>query len=382
MTANQPEPRLLVMIEPRCFPVGLQVARFAPGSKGSAMHVISPVTAITCCRWIYSMLSIRMAGVTFDITVSALKLEFGIPVMIEPHLLPERLCMAVVAACAKAAFVDIICPVATNTGCGQFFRVQRRFVASGTFGNAVGFSQRKVGVPLMVKTDDFPARLGMAVFTFFPELTLVHIIFPVTARTGPRRFVVKRRTPVAVTAAHRTMACQQWKGGFRMVERTPLPACRGVATVTGDTQLSLVHIVVQVAGHAVLRRLSEFFAFYMASAALDFGVKAKQDIVGERMIELRCVQSDNIRVPALVLSVTVATGSPSVHPSMKAGVHGHVPANFLVATQAQIGLLLFPEWNVTLATIGFNISMASDDFAGHDQGLQIPRGNRTRTDHK
>ena len=81
-------------------------------------------------------------------------------------------------------------------------------MASGTFGNAVGFSQRKVCVPLMVKTHDFPFRLGMAVFTCLPELALVHIIFPVTAETSPRRFVMKRRTPVAVTAAHRTMACQ------------------------------------------------------------------------------------------------------------------------------------------------------------------------------
>ena len=64
------------------------------------------------------MLSIRMAGVTFDISVSVSKLEFRIPVMIKHHLLPERLRMAVVAARAKAAFVDIIFPVATNAGFG------------------------------------------------------------------------------------------------------------------------------------------------------------------------------------------------------------------------------------------------------------------------
>jgi len=167
-----------------------------------------------------------------------------------------------------------------------------------------------------------------------------------------------------------------------MVERTPFPAGGSMTTITGDTQLSLVHIIVQVTGNAGPRRLAEFLALYVASVALDLGVKAKQDIVGERMIERRCVQSDNVRVPALVLGVTVATGATGVQPSMKAGVHGYVPADLFVATQAQIGLLLFLEWNVTLATVRFNISMALDDLAGHDQGLQISRGNRTRADRQ
>ena len=89
MTANQPEPCFLEMIEPRRFPVGFQVAGFALGPEGAAMHVILRVTAVTCCRRFYPMLSIGMAGVAFDITVSASQLEFRIAVMIKNHLFPE-----------------------------------------------------------------------------------------------------------------------------------------------------------------------------------------------------------------------------------------------------------------------------------------------------
>jgi hypothetical protein len=52
-----------------------------------------------------------------------------------------------------------------------------------------------------------------------------------------------------------------------------------VTTVTGDTELALVYIVVEVAGNAGLRRLAEFLPFCMTGAAFDLGMQAEQDIV-------------------------------------------------------------------------------------------------------
>ena len=143
------------MIEPRRFPFGFQVARFALGAEGSAMHVISRVTSVTRCRRFGLMFPVGMAGVTFDFTVSAAQLEFCIPVMIELRRLPLPLRMAVRAIRPKPSLVHIVISVAANAGCGQFFRVQGRLVACGTFGNAVGLSQRKMCVPLVVKTHIF-----------------------------------------------------------------------------------------------------------------------------------------------------------------------------------------------------------------------------------
>ena len=106
-----------------------------------------------------------------------------------------------------------------------------------------------------------------------------------------------------------------------MVESTPLPSRSSVTTVTGDTQFSLVHIVVQVAGNAGFWCLAEFLSLDVACATFDFGMQAKKDIVGQGMIKRGLVQASDICVSSFVICMTVTAGAPCVQPSMKTGVH-------------------------------------------------------------
>ena len=115
--------------------------------------------------------------------------------------------MASLAISAVASFVNVVFPVATNTGCRHLFCVQRSLMAGVALDFVMSLTQREMRISLVVETNKVPLRLGMAAFAFLSQATFVHIVFSMATDTGTRRLIMECRALVAITTTNRSMAC-------------------------------------------------------------------------------------------------------------------------------------------------------------------------------
>lgn len=201
------------------------------------------------------------------------------------------------AGLTERALMDVVEPVAAIAGGLQdeFGDILDR-VAGVTVEPLVGPGQRVFGLTRMVEAPARPSIGIVAKCAIGPQAPLVKLVLVATAAGGAHVLVGGRA--MTLLARHDRMASNQWKVRQVMIECDGLmPARVPMALFAAGAELTLVSVVLLVAGHAGGRQLVAIEVARVAGVAFDRGVAAAQR-------KLRLVVVENHGLPQ-ILVVTV-----------------------------------------------------------------------------
>ena len=260
------------------------VTEGAAFAEASVMGVVLAMAIDALLRCITEHVRI-MAILAFTFRVLAQQRETGQAVIEENVVLPGQLIVAVRAGGAERAVVGIVVFMA-----GQAIRGECDFengldVAGRALDFRVSAKQSVPGVDVMVEMDLRPTGTRVAGLARFAEVTLVVVVFTVTADAFHRELVRERVLAMAGVALLLGMlAIEQEAGIAIVVEARVIPAHGAVAIAAVVATATVVGVVLGVAAKARRRGIGERVV-RMAVEAGRFLVFADQRIAGGVVVE-------------------------------------------------------------------------------------------------
>ena len=152
-----------------------------------------------------------MTVVASQITVTTLKLEFCIPVVIKARIIPVGRAMAIATFISASAVMSIVFLVAGKTVC-RSAEIGRIFMTVQTSSFEMMADQRIVG-HIVIEFGILPTRCIVAVCAVRPQALLVHIIFLMAIDADSRCVAVLQLRLVTVLAGCLGMLALQRKIG-------------------------------------------------------------------------------------------------------------------------------------------------------------------------
>src|SRR6185369_1530768 len=250
------------------------------------------------------------------------------------------------AVVTERPLVLIVFLVAVGAARARLVAIQDTGMAGGSAHVPVLCQQRVARVDIVAESDLRPALGVMAAFAFLAELVLVLVFLPVAAQAGLRCFLV---VPALVAGlATRLDVCAGEGETCRAVVQPRLaPAPLIVAALARVAQRALVHIVLAVAGAALVRRGTVFLPRQVALGTVGFAVSCAQRVVGLLMVESALVELGDTHVTAPVVGVAHPAGLP-LHAPVETRALRQVAPDVLVAVGTQPVLGLPVEADVTM----------------------------------
>lgn len=134
-----------------------------------------------------------------------------------------------------------------------------------------------------------------------------------------------------------------------------------------------MNVVVLVAADAVPLCVAKLDLRFVTVLALRVEMRFDQFKISECVIEAVFVKVHDVCTATVMIGVTAgAVIVPRIRKqAVKAAFRRDVGSNVLVAVQAQRPLLIAIEGLVTRRTIFFDVRVTLDEFAGHDQRLDL-----------
>jgi len=214
-----------------------------------------------------------------------------------------------------------------------------------------------------------------------PAATLMHIVIAMTGDTLRFRFG-KILFYVAGYAGDVSMTTQQGKVGFGLMlelDNVPASGCMTAGTIFAKT--AFMHIVLEMAGNTLRRRVAEQSVWLMTVVTFSFAVLVEQCEVGEIMIEAVPIKNNDAPFAPYVLRVTGGTFNAARFRmlAMKAGCPGLIGTHLLMAIDAQAVLAVARECDMTGRALRFEFGMALNHLIGHYQCLDINGDRATHT---
>ena len=144
-----------------------------------------------------------------------------------------------------------------------------------------------------------------------------------------------------------------------MIEFGVGPVIRIVAVAAVATEIAFVDIVLNVAGLALLRRITSLAIRLVATFAIGIGVFAQQLEIRQQMVKRRFVEPHDVCVAALMIGMAGRTlcVSDVRGLTVKSAAGGNVIGNILMAVKAQRPLLRSVEWFVAGRTLRLELGM-------------------------
>lgn len=202
---------------------------------------------------------------------------------------------------------------------------------------------------------------------------LVRVFGAVTVITRRRR-LAEVIIPMAVGTGCAPVRPEQPVSGFCLViERRPGPVFGRVAGLALTPEATVMLVFIGMAAVACRRRLAVAFVRHMTVGAFRIDVRTGQREIREYVIENLRVQPDDIRITTFVVRMAgrAIFRSGVFRAAVISEPRTHVRLHALVTVQAQLPLSLPREGDMTVVTLGFEIGVAGDDFAGHHESFEI-----------
>ncbi len=224
----------------------------------------------------------------------------------------------------------------------------------------------------MIETRVMPVRRVMAGLAAVATATVVRIIVRMTSVAVRRRiqigfiFVTIETSNVGVLA-------HEWISGGVMIEACILPL-RGLVTIAAfRTHSFLMGIVIEMAIDAGARGVSELHVVGMTIVTTCFEMPPNQLEISEHVVKRFLVQNYYLCVTALVICMAnEALRFPGIgEQAVKTSLANDVHCNKFVAIHAKLSLTALVKYFVARRTLGLEIGMAADNFAGHDQQFDV-----------
>jgi hypothetical protein len=232
--------------------------------------------------------------------------------------------------------------------------------------------ERKFGVPGVIEAGIVPVSGVVALLAFLAASTLVRVILGVTAVAGRRRVLVSR-VFMAIETRSLFMLAEQWIVGRIMIVGCFFPLGGLVTLATVRAERLLVGIVLAVTVVAKPGCLPIQGIRLMTVLAFGLGVGIDQFKICEAVVECRFIQADDVGVTADMIGV--AHGALHVFyvggQTVKTLLRPDISADIFVAVHAKLALSGFIEPLVARRTLGLEIRMIGNHFAGHDSHFKV-----------
>ena len=312
--------------------------------------------------------------------VSARQCETGLAV-IKSRGLPVPVVMAFCALSTQRLLVHIALRVASDA-------IDRRVLeplvamAIRALHRNVFPGQGKAGLR-MVELRRLPGTVVVTPRAIGTKLAPVDIITAMASDALFRR-ILEGRCLVTRRAFCPGMPAPERKPALVVIELRLFPVRFDMASLAVGAESALVHVVLAMTCGAVARRLPVLLSGRVASAALQRRMLAQQQEVSLSMIKPTFVEDRYFRLPAKMFGVAFAAWLLPLDSPVESGLADDVLADLLVAVKAQGALALLAKRFMAIATEPFDIGMAFDHLAGHDQRLHRvgAAGHGTKGDGK
>ena len=159
----------------------------------------------------------------------------GLFEVIEGHLIPAHLTVAVIAHCPASAFVDVIEAVTANAVGRWLFALHVGQVATGAIEFAMRAKQREIRFGFVIEALRLPPLCVVATLALDATRSVVHVVQAMTGHAFTLEVGIDF-TNVAGPTGHVSMQTSQRKVGFVMVEVNIAPGRRVVATLAAVLQ--------------------------------------------------------------------------------------------------------------------------------------------------
>lgn len=334
MRADQGKCRGHIMIEREEGPTLGAVTTLASGAEPPLVLGINVATgAFDRCRPVIGRGMARLAG---HILVEAFQGKLSLGVVELRDLSPVRLVVTALAFWSQLAFVNVVLLVAGDAGRLHLFR-RALAVAGRAFDLLVATSEREPRLAVVIEPRLLPARNGVALLTFGPEIALVHVVLLMTGDAG-LGYALVLLAGMTSDARHLHMRAFQRELGLGVIERLDaFPAGRVVTALALGAEIAFVPVVLLVTSDAGRRRIAVLELGQMTALALGGLVLACECKVGQRVIEARGIEIDDLRSTADVVGMTrLARLAPNVRRlAVKSALASGVARHGLVAIEAE-----------------------------------------------
>jgi hypothetical protein len=261
--------------------------------------------------------------------------------------------------------VLVIIAVAANAFGIKLFLVNHAGMAGIAFCTVMLAKQGISGFATMVEVCRRPGMFCVAITASLAITAGMYVIQPVAARAFLRGFLVLP-ADMATVAFEFCMLFTQDKLRLVMIELLASPAAFRVTVGALFAQAPAVNIILLMAGRTAHRRIPVLSFPGMTKVAAGGGVCTPERIVRNIMVKGFDTKLYHIRVPSLVISVTVPaicalhTCAPVV-----SQFAGDICCNRLMAVMAKRVLFIPGEWQMTPVALGFILRMSCYHLARH-----------------
>jgi len=334
------------------------------------MDVIRRVTSDAAALELLAKCVAAMAPLAADTLVRTKQWKLGVLGVVEAGVLPTGRAVTGITRVTVPAPVLVITSMTAPAILGQLLLVEGARVTGRARGALVSADQRESRIPAVVEARLLPLRGFVATLALRAESTAVGVVESMTA-LAPVRHPMVASGRMTEGAGHFRMAPQQSKPRLVVVEPGRPPALAHVTVGARIAHAPIVRIVGPMAVDALARRLSELLRSLVTTVALCMLVGAFERKVAVGMVEGLLLQPHDVGIAPQMVGVAGSTfrAASGIAASVKTDLLLHVRRDRIVTIQAEDPLTLGLERFVTLATIGLEVGMASNQLARHDQAL-------------
>ena len=278
--------------------------------------------------------------------------------------------VAAVTLVAKASSVRVGSVMAATAILRDLLLVVTTAMASEAIDLRVGSQQCVSGLLQMIESGGLPLVGVVAIATSLAARATMYVVRRVTAIAALRS---RRIATPDVTGIARQLLVRsrQHEARAGMIEARVAPALERMTLATWLLELLVVYVVAPVALAACDRGFPPGFARRVTLAAGLRRVNPLQRKLGQRMIELCCIQLDDVRITPLVFTVTGPTLAAARigHAPMVAMVRLNVLIDVLMAVRAQDRLRTRVAAVVAIGAMLFLLHVCLGNLPGHQQRL-------------
>ncbi len=294
-------------------------------------------------------------------------------IMIESDLLaPAGFFVTILTLRPELALMGIIFAVTRDTRRRQLILIQMSGVTRIAKHLDVLAAQRELRLPIVIELDVRPFRWAMAGVAFLTIASSMAIVDIVAGDTSRGQILITL-TGMAAGAADQLVCAIECEFCLTMVENFDWSPTRlGMTGLAIFTEPALVWLARFVTINAADRGRTEFDAALVTTLAARSAVCTVEREICFGVLESTAIQLNDIDVPALMIGVAIAaiTLERRIVAPVKSPLLLAILCHVLVAIEAKLGLRLTREGFVALHAIFFEVRVALNQGARHDETLK------------
>ena len=370
--AEQREPRKVVIEKYPFGPCRLAMTVGTCGTLGSLVRIVFGVAVVALHGKRNLEDGLDVTELALEFPVRPAQHIVGIRIVIENAACPVVSAVAGLAGFAEVTFVIVILEVTGNAGRLQLVGEWILAVTIVASNFRVPSGQQKVRVSCVIEGRIEPVGGLMAVAALGAAAAIMRVVIGMTVVAGCGRL---QECLIFVTV--QTCRCQvfaeQWVAGAAVIEFDIEPAAWRMTVGTLGAHGFAVNVVLFVTRKTRRRRIPVLVFSLVTVRTLRLHVLPVQREIGQRVVKIGLVETNNVRVATFMVRVAVSAFScacisgQTVKPALCVKIAGNV----FMAVKAKLTLFTAFKFLVAVAAFRLEVRVPGNDLAGHDERFYL-----------